>query len=274
MAEAYKDWLKFEPKEEEIVNQKQNLPISYFLENQKQILSQFTQEAKQGQEEITPKSENNTSNSSLRHELIENEFHSNAFDSFTIRQMMLAGMHLGHAVEHTGFRMSPFIYGVRNGINIIDLDQSIFCLRLASNVVRDLAHSKILFIGTRPFISDLCYKTATKCNKYYINNKYTKGTLTNRKSVLKADILPDLIIVLDYHNNYAAIEEANILNIPSIAICDSDCDPEKVTWPIPANDDAFLSVQLVCDVLCKSIMEGKANQGFFQNVSKRFQGRK
>jgi small subunit ribosomal protein S2 len=68
--------------------------------------------------------------------------------------------------------------------------------------------------------------------------------------------VPDLLIVLDMPNNITAIREANQLNIPTIAICDSDCDPRLVQYPIPANDDSVTGVELIAGVLSKASQEG------------------
>ncbi|KAJ3317558.1 37S ribosomal protein, mitochondrial [Blyttiomyces sp. JEL0837] len=68
--------------------------------------------------------------------------------------------------------------------------------------------------------------------------------------------VPDLVIVLDMPNNVVAIREANQLNIPTIAICDTDCDPSIVQYPIPANDDSLRGVELIAGLLSMASLEG------------------
>ena len=67
---------------------------------------------------------------------------------------------------------------------------------------------------------------------------------------------PDVIIVLDYMNNLSAIKEANYVGIPVIAICDTDCDPTWVQYPIPANDDSITGCKLISGLLSKASQEG------------------
>ena len=67
---------------------------------------------------------------------------------------------------------------------------------------------------------------------------------------------PDLIIILDYPNNLWAVREANYAGVPVIAICDTDCDPSWIQYPIPANDDSITGVKLIAGVLSMSSKEG------------------
>jgi small subunit ribosomal protein S2 len=69
-------------------------------------------------------------------------------------------------------------------------------------------------------------------------------------------MLPNLIILLDYPNNHACVREANQFHIPVIAICDTDCDPNKVQYPIPANDDSETGVELIADILAQAARSG------------------
>ena len=186
--------------------------------------------------------------------------HSSVRDTFHLRQMLAAGMHMGHAPRKWHPKMRPFLFGERVGIHIMDLSKSLACLRVASSAVTDIASKGglICFVGTREPIQRLVYETATDAGQYYVNRRWIGGTLTNRRQVLRnAHLLPDMVVVLDYPNNLHALVEAEKVGIPSVAICDSDCDPTKVTYPIPANDDALSSVELVARTLGLAAKRGR-----------------
>lgn len=183
-----------------------------------------------------------------------------ARDLVTIRQMMACSMHLGHATSRWNPKMAPFIYGERAGIHIINLERTLVCLRQASNVTKDIASrgGRIVFVGTGASLQRLTYEVAQDCGQFYVNTRWIGGTVTNRRQVLRNDqLIPDLLIVLDPITNDKAILEARTANIPVIAICDTNSDPTCVTYPIPANDDAFSSVELVARTLSMAAEEGR-----------------
>src|SRR5205814_1217642 len=70
--------------------------------------------------------------------------------------------------------------------------------------------------------------------------------------------IPDLMFVIDTNKEAIAIQEARKLNIPVIAILDTNCNPDGITFPIPGNDDAARAIQLYCDLLADSILDGLA----------------
>ena len=182
-------------------------------------------------------------------------------EQFTIRQLLQNGVHFGHAPKFSTSLMYPYIFGEREGIFIFDLEKTLACLRNAINVVCDVAEKGgiIVFVGTRPLIADDVYKYALECGQYYVNKRWIGGTITNRKEVLKCEAKPDLLIVFDYPVNKKALLEAEKCGIPTIAICDSDCDPSIVTYPIPANDDSASSVQLIMGLFSMAAKKGKEN---------------
>ena len=81
--------------------------------------------------------------------------------------------------------------------------------------------------------------------------------------------IPDLMILLDYPNTMTAAREANHLNIPIIALCDTDCDPSLIQYPIPGNDDALTSVELVAGVLSLACREGRMRRQLVMEKMKR-----
>jgi small subunit ribosomal protein S2 len=185
---------------------------------------------------------------------------STARDTATIRQMMACSVHLGHATSRWHPKMAPFIFGERAGIHIINLESSLIALRQACNVVTDIASKSgtIVFVGTGDSIQRLTYECAQDCHQHYVNIRWIGGSITNKNQVLRNDKLAaDLLIILDPINNKKAVLEAQMGNIPTIAICDTNFDPSLVTYPIPGNDDAFSSVELIARTLSLAASEGR-----------------
>lgn len=183
-----------------------------------------------------------------------------ARDLFTLQQMMACSVHLGHSTSRWHPKMAPFILGERAGIHIINLDKTLIALRQACNVVKDIASRGgiLLFVGTGATIQRLTYECAQDCGQHYINIRWIGGTMTNRAQVLRNDRLaPDLLILLDPVTNDQAVLEALSCNIPTVGICDTNCDPSKLTYPVPANDDAFSSVELIARTLSLAAQEGR-----------------
>jgi len=258
---------------------KNTLPFGYYLENRENFLSNLTRSVKSRiiadqEKKLLSILENTGSKNQVS--AIETSIPANpllsseefspmwrigpAKDSFTIRKMLACGMHLGHATSKWHPKMVPYIFGERAGIHILDLEKTLACLRVACQVVTDIAAKDgiILFVGTRSPIQRLTYECASECGQYFVNLRWLGGTITNKSHVLRnKKLAPDLVIVLDYPNNVKALRETALGNVPSIAICDSDCDPQIVTYPIPANDDAFASVELVARTLSLAAAEGK-----------------
>lgn len=186
---------------------------------------------------------------------------TSARDLVTMKQMMACSVHLGHSRTKWNPKMAPFIFGERSGIHIIDLEKTMIALRQACNVVKDIASrgGGIVFVGTGDNIQRLTYECAQDCGQHYVNVRWIGGTITNRRQVLRDDKLaPDLIIILDPVENDKALLEAHSCGVPTIAICDTNCDPSKVTYPIPANDDAFSSVELIGRTLSLAATEGRS----------------
>lgn len=189
-----------------------------------------------------------------------NMLESDGADVVNLKQMLACSMHLGHATHKLNPKMVPYVFGERAGIHILDLEKTLACLRVAYRAVMDIVAQggSVLFVGTRDSIQRLTYEAAVDCGQYYVNLRWLGGTITNRGNVLRSEsLLPDLLIVLDYPNDAKALHEANKGNIPVMAICDTDCDPSLVTYPIPANDDAFASVELVARTLSLAAIEGR-----------------
>ncbi len=108
-----------------------------------------------------------------------------AMPSFTMRQLLEAGVHYGHHTRRWNPKMSPYIFGVRNGVHIMDLQQSVPLLHQAMEAVRNTvaAGGRVLFVGTKTQASEKIKESAKRCGQYYINHRWLGGTLTNWKTV-------------------------------------------------------------------------------------------
>jgi small subunit ribosomal protein S2 len=102
-----------------------------------------------------------------------------------MRQLLEAGVHFGHNTRRWNPKMGPFIFGVRNGIHIIDLQQTVPMLYTALNAARSVASEggRVLFVGTKRAASDIVAESARKCGQYYVNQRWLGGMLTNWKTI-------------------------------------------------------------------------------------------
>jgi small subunit ribosomal protein S2 len=123
-----------------------------------------------------------------------------AMPTFTMRQLLEAGVHFGHHTRRWDPKMKPFIFGVRNNTHIIDLQQSVPMLHHALQAMRDTAASggRILFVGTKRQARDLVAQHAERCGQYYVNDRWLGGMLTNWTTISKSiKRLKDLTVELD-----------------------------------------------------------------------------
>jgi len=105
--------------------------------------------------------------------------------TFSMRQLVEAGVHFGHNTRRWNPKMAPFLFGVRNGIHIIDLQQSVPMLHRAMGAVRDVVAGggRVLFVGTKRAASDIVAEAARRCGQYYVNHRWLGGMLTNWKTI-------------------------------------------------------------------------------------------
>lgn len=182
-----------------------------------------------------------------------------------IDALMDAGLHLGHSTSRWNKNMFPFIYGRRAGIHIINLEHTLSHLRRAMSITRSITANggNILFVGSRPFMLDILVSAANRSNQFYVHGKWLKGCLSNHEQTLgamtgtgKSYLQPDLLVVLDMGECNDCIEEANSVGIPTVGLCDTDCDPKMATYCIPGNDDSAASVMMVAGLLAESARDG------------------
>ena len=104
---------------------------------------------------------------------------------FSMRQLLEAGVHFGHHTRRWNPKMRPFIFGVRNGVHILDLQQTVPMLDQALRAVRDVAANggRILFVGTKRQAQEKVAESAKRCGQYYVNHRWLGGMLTNWKTL-------------------------------------------------------------------------------------------
>ena len=108
-----------------------------------------------------------------------------ALPEFTMRQLLEAGVHFGHQTRRWNPKMRPYLFGVRNGVHVIDLEQTVPLLHQALVALRDAAAGggRILFVGTKRQASGPIAETARRCGQYYVNHRWLGGMLTNWKAI-------------------------------------------------------------------------------------------
>jgi len=227
-------------------------------------------------------------------------------DTATIKQLLEAGAHFGHQTSRWHPHMKKYIFTKRNGIHIIDLEQTASMLDKAcdfvSQVVADGGH--ILFVGTKKQAYETIEEEAKRCGMYYVNERWIGGVLTNfatiqaridylvrledqqtrgefsrlpKKEALKLEeeisrlnrqmggfkemiSLPTALFVVDPTKERIALAEAKRVGIPVVAITDTNCNPDEIDYPIPANDDAIRAIRLVCSKIADAVIEGNTDQ--------------
>jgi len=220
-----------------------------------------------------------------------------------MKQLLEAGVHFGHQTRRWNPKMQQFIFMDRNGIHIIDLQQTVARLNDAYKFAEQLVADggTLLFVGTKKQAQEAVSEEAKRCGMYYVNQRWLGGMLTNFKTIqsrisylkelegrrdrgeferlpkkeaqrLLDDIarlerilggikemrrLPNAIFIIDTRKERTAVMEARRLEIPIIALADTNCDPDEMDYPIPANDDAIRAVRLLCAKIADAAVEGR-----------------
>lgn len=222
----------------------------------------------------------------------------------SMKALLETGVHFGHRTRKWNPRMKQYIFTERNGIHIIDLQQTLEALDVAYALFRDIVADggTILFVGTKRQAQETIEIEAKRCGMPYVNLRWLGGTLTNWRTIrsrideleslerrrdagefelltkkealgLTRDIdklegrlggiremrgLPQALFVVDVRQEDTAIHEANLLNIPVVALVDTNCDPRVIDYVIPSNDDAIRAIKLLTGRLADAVLEGKA----------------
>jgi len=224
--------------------------------------------------------------------------------SVSMRQMLEAGVHFGHQTRFWNPKMSPFIFGERNKIHIINLEKTQPLYVQAANFVKQIVADggKVLFVGTKRSARDAVLKEAQRCGMPYVNQRWLGGMLTNFKTIrqsikrlseieelaangtldkrgkkeaqmLRREMekllkslggikdmgsLPDVMFVIDVGHENIAVHEARKLEIPVVAVVDTNCSPDGIDYVIPGNDDAMRAIQLYAAGIADAVLEGKS----------------
>lgn len=222
----------------------------------------------------------------------------------SMKALLESGVHFGHRTNKWDPRMKPYIFTERNGIHIIDLQQTVKSINNAFNIIRDVVQQggTVLFIGTKRQAQETVREEAVRCGMPYVTERWLGGMLTNwntmyqriqemerlenlrdsgdinrltkkeglliereitrlqtrLEGVRKMKRLPDLAFVIDVGREETAVHECNLLGIPVIALVDTNCNPQKVDYVIPSNDDAIRAIKLLVAKIADAVLEGKA----------------
>ncbi|XP_054583062.1 28S ribosomal protein S2, mitochondrial [Eptesicus fuscus] len=188
----------------------------------------------------------------------------NVKELFSVRSLFDARVHLGHKAGCRHRFMEPYIFGSRLDQDIIDLEQTAAHLQLALNFTAHVAYRKgiILFVSRHRQFCHLVENTARDCGEYAHTRYFKGGLLTNAPLLLGPGVrLPDLIVFLHTLNNvfepHVAVRDAAKMNIPTVGIVDTNCNPCLVTYPVPGNDDSPPAVRLFCTLFRTVVSRAK-----------------
>ena len=219
-----------------------------------------------------------------------------------MRELLEAGVHFGHQARRWNPKMKRFIFGERNGINIIDLNQTQERLSQACEFVKNKASEgrTVLFVGTKRQAHEAVEEAAKSCNMFFVTQRWLGGMLTNFETIRQRvdrlqqlremeergvfgvlpkketsrlreqraklerilggveamDKLPGVVFLVDVKGEETALREARRLDIPIVAIADTNCDPDTVDLPIPGNDDAIRALRLISGKIAEAVNEG------------------
>ena len=237
--------------------------------------------------------------------------------SVTIKQLLEAGVHLGHKTFRWNPKMNKFIFGSKNSIHIIDLMQTLEMINSALQEIHRCVSSggRILFVSTKKQASEAVATLAKETSQFYVNHRWLGGMLTNWKTIsnsinrykkLSQDLkrentgftkkenlkmalqkdklerslggiaemkkIPDMIFIIDTNAEDLAVKEALKLNIPIIAVVDTNSDPTGINFPIPGNDDARRAINLYCDLVKQTILDAQKNNVKIENEESKAKG--
>ena len=218
----------------------------------------------------------------------------------TFDNLLSTGAHFGHLTRRWHPNYQPYILMERNGIHIINLEETLKGLAKAIDFLTDIVADggEVLFVGTKKNAKDIIQQEADKCGMFYVVERWLGGTLTNfstiRKSIKRLQLLekessplyesatkkeilsleremirlqdlnrgikdmkrlPNAIFMVDANHESIAINEARRLEIPVVALVDTNTDPEIIDYPIPANDDSIRTIKLIVGEVSRAICD-------------------
>jgi len=231
----------------------------------------------------------------------------------SMKTLLEAGVHFGHQTRRWDPRMRPYIFTERNGIHIIDLQQTVVRLNDAHQFVRELVAKgeSILFVGTKKQAQESVAQEAERCHMFYINRRWPGGLLTNFQTIqgridflvrledrkLKGEFdrlpkkerllledkiqrlnrlmggikemvkFPGALYIVDPSKERIAVTEARRVGIPIVALVDTNCNPNEIDYPVPANDDAIRAVKLLTGKIADAVLEGLEARQFAEEAA-------
>jgi small subunit ribosomal protein S2 len=224
----------------------------------------------------------------------------------SLKALLEAGVHFGHQKNRWNPKMKPFIFTERNGIHILDLQQTVPSLEQAHELISEITSrgGHILFVGTKKQAQDIVKREAERSGQYFVNRRWLGGTLTNFVTIrlrlrhlktlmaenergewndlpkqeaaskqLELDKLertlggmrdmnqlPGALFIIDPKREYLAVHEARRLGITTIAMVDSNTDPNPIDIVLPANDDAIRSIRLIAAGIAQAAINGRVER--------------
>jgi small subunit ribosomal protein S2 len=221
----------------------------------------------------------------------------------SVKLLLEAGAHFGHQVGRWNPKMKKYIFIERNGIHIINLEQTMALLEQACKFVTGVVADggDIVFVGTKKQAQEAVEQESKRCGMPYVNQRWIGGMLTNfnviqsrvdylvhledqkvrgffgrltKKEALKMERtiqrlnqqmgsfkemtkFPSALFIIDPSKERIAVAEARHLKVPIVAVVDTNCNPDEIDYPIPANDDAVRAVKLMCSRIADAVLEGK-----------------
>ncbi len=141
---------------------------------------------------------------------------TNTDDIITLKELLEAGVHFGHQTRRWNPKMKPYIFGVRNGIHIIDLEKTLPLFVDAYNfIVETVARGgKVLFVGTKKQAQDVIREEAERCGMFYVSHRWLGGTLTNFRTIRQSiDKMKTIQAMFETENGTAGLTKKEVLKL-------------------------------------------------------------
>lgn len=215
--------------------------------------------------------------------------------TITHEGLMTAGVHYGYSRTRRHPTITPYVYGNKNGVDIIDLEKTIPQIESAVKFLGELgsAGKTVLFVGTKPEARKHIEAVTSLLKQPFVTERWIGGILTNfpeikkriqklidlkekrasgelakytKKEQLLLDRemerlshyfsgltgltkMPDAVVVIDSKKEHIAVAEARKMNIPVVALGNTDCSLRAITYPIVGNDGSSSSIEAILGIL-------------------------
>jgi small subunit ribosomal protein S2 len=230
-----------------------------------------------------------------------------------VQQLVDAGVHFGHRASRWNPKMSPYIYGRKNQIHVIDIRETVRGLLRAKKYISSVAAkgSLVLFVGTKRQAGAAVEREALRCGMPFVSERWLGGALTNFRTIRSRmgrleelekirngeelqtyskkmqsalgrefrkifrnlnglrtmNRLPECLVLIDPNKEKNAVREARALGVRTVALIDTDCDPDLIDLPIPGNDDGIRSIEIILAHLADAIVAGSRSAAVEKEAS-------